>query len=162
MIRKVFYSFHYAKDVFRVQQIRNIGILEGNVPVTPNEWEELKLKGDEAVKQWIDNNLFGKSCLIVLIGQDTANRRWVQYEIKKAWNDGKGVLGIYIHNLKDPNTGPGKKGPNPFEPFSLDNKGKRLSSVVNCYNPNPNNPYQDIAYNIETWIEEAINLRKIY
>lgn len=109
MIRKVFYSFHYAKDVFRVQQIRNIGILEGNVPASPNRWEELKLKGDKAVEQWIESNLFGKSCLIVLIGEDTANRKWVKYEIEKAWNDGKGVLGIYIHNLKDPKTGLGKK-----------------------------------------------------
>lgn len=28
MKRKVFYSFHYEKDVFRVQQVRNIGKLE--------------------------------------------------------------------------------------------------------------------------------------
>ena len=25
--RKVFYSFHYGNDVFRVQQIRNMGVL---------------------------------------------------------------------------------------------------------------------------------------
>lgn len=40
--------------------------------------------------------------MVVLIGEDTAKRKWVKYEIKKAWNEGKGVLGIYIHNLKDP------------------------------------------------------------
>lgn len=28
MMRKVFYSFHYEKDVFRVQQVRNIGKLK--------------------------------------------------------------------------------------------------------------------------------------
>lgn len=26
--RRVFYSFHYENDVMRVQQIRNIGVLE--------------------------------------------------------------------------------------------------------------------------------------
>ena len=42
-----------------------------------------------------------KSCVIVLIGKKTAKRKWIRYEIKKAWKDGKGVVGIYIHNLKD-------------------------------------------------------------
>ena len=35
----VFYSFHFGNDVMRVQQIRNIGSIEGNAPTTPNEWE---------------------------------------------------------------------------------------------------------------------------
>jgi len=35
--RQIFYSFHYANDVMRVQQIRNIGMLEDNSPVSPNE-----------------------------------------------------------------------------------------------------------------------------
>lgn len=45
MMRKVFYSFHYEKDVFRVQQVRNIGKLKGNPPATPNTWEEIKKEG---------------------------------------------------------------------------------------------------------------------
>ena len=42
----------------------------------------------------------GRSCVVVLIGSKTANREWVQYEIKKAWKDGKALLGVYIHGLK--------------------------------------------------------------
>ena len=34
--RQIFYSFHYDNDVFRVQQIRNIGALEDNKPVSAN------------------------------------------------------------------------------------------------------------------------------
>ncbi len=158
MTRKVFYSFHYDNDVFRVQQIRNIGILEGNPPTTANQWEHLKQKGDEAVQKWIDDNIHGKSCLIVLIGEETASRKWVQYEIVKAWNDGKGVLGIYVHNLKDPNTGIGKKGLNPFDKIKLDN-GEKLSKYVRCFNPSSNNTYSNIASKIDGLIEEAINLR---
>lgn len=158
MTRKVFYSFHYDNDVFRVQQIRNIGILEGNSPTTANQWEHLKQKGDKAVQKWIDDNIHGKSCLIVLIGEETASRKWVQYEIVKAWNDGKGVLGIYVHNLKDPNTGIGKKGLNPFVKIKLDN-GEKLSKYVRCFNPSSNNTYSDIASKIDGLIEEAINSR---
>ena len=28
---------------------------------------------------------------IVLIGESTANRKWINYEITKSWNDHKGV-----------------------------------------------------------------------
>ena len=38
MKRQVFYGFHYGNEVMRVQQIRNMGVIEGNTPVSPNEW----------------------------------------------------------------------------------------------------------------------------
>lgn len=161
MTRKVFYSFHYENDVFRVQQIRNMGLFEENQPATPNDWEKIKKEGKESIKKWIDENLQGKSCLIVLVGSDTANRKWVQYEIKKAWDEGKGVLGIYIHNLKDPKTGKSKQGQNPFEQFTFDD-GSKLSEVVKCYNPKYSDAYNDIKNNINNWIEEAIKIRKKY
>ena len=97
--RQVFYSFHYDNDVFRVQQIRNIGALEDNKPVSANEWESVKRGGEASIKKWIDDNLRYKSCVVVLVGEETANRKWVRYEIEKAWELGKGLVGVYIHNL---------------------------------------------------------------
>jgi hypothetical protein len=38
---QVFYSFHFDNDVFRVQQIWNIGAIEGNEPVSKNDWPPL-------------------------------------------------------------------------------------------------------------------------
>jgi hypothetical protein len=32
--RQVFYSFHFDSDVRRVQQIRQMGVIEGDSPVT--------------------------------------------------------------------------------------------------------------------------------
>lgn len=157
--RQIFYSFHYDNDVFRVQQIRNIGTLENNEPVSPNDWETVKRGGETSIKKWIDENLKYKSCLVVLIGAETANRKWVKYEIEKAWNDGKTVLGIYIHNLKCPRNGTCNQGANPFDSFTLNNNGKLLSSVVKCYNPKSNDAYNDIKNNIEYWIEDAIRNR---
>ena len=157
--RQVFYSFHYDNDVFRVHQIRNIGAIEDNKPVSANNWEEVKQKGDTSIEKWIDDNMNYRSCVIVLIGEQTANRKWVKYEIKKAWNEGKGLLGIYIHNLKDPKTGVCKQGANPFEQFTLKD-GTKLSSKVKCYNPNSTSPNMEIILNLEDWIEKAINDRK--
>ena len=156
--RQVFYSFHYDNDVFRVQEIRNIGALEDNKPVSANEWESVKRGGEASIKKWIDDNLRYKSCVIVLVGEETANRKWVRYEIEKAWELGKGLVGVYIHNLKDPRTGKSSKGKNPFDQFEF-NDGTKLSSVVNCYNPNPNDAYNEIKNNLEDWIEEAIASR---
>ena len=155
--RQIFYSFHYDNDVFRVQQIRNMGALEENKPVAPNEWETVKKGGDRAIEKWIDDNMKYRSCVVVLVGSETANRKWVKHEIKKAWSEGKGVVGIYIHNLKCPQNGTCSIGANPFDQFTIN--GVKMSSLVKCYNPKSTDAYNDIKSNIENWIEEAINKR---
>lgn len=116
----------------RVQQIRNMGVIEGNTPVSPNEWEQVKRTGDKAIEKWIDDNMKYRSCVVVLVGSETASRPWVQYEIKKAWADGKGLLGIYIHNIRDPRNGTCSKGSNPFSQFTLN--GKPFDQIVPCSN----------------------------
>jgi hypothetical protein len=160
--RQVFYSFHFKNDVMRVQLVRNMGLIEGNEPTSPNNWEELKRKGKKSIQKWIDDNMKNRSCVVVLIGSETANREWVNYEIEKAWYDGKGLVGIYIHNLKCPNNGKDTKGSNPFTNVTLDNGKKKLSSIVKTYNPSALNAYNDISDNIDALIEEAIEIRKNY
>ena len=160
MARKpVFFSFHFDNDVMRVQQVRNIGALEDNQPVSANDWEEVKRKGDASIEKWIDENLKWRSCVVVLVGSETANRKWVKYEIRKAWADGKGLLGVHIHNLKCPRNGQCGQGANPFYQFTFDS-GKRLSDVVKCYNPSAYDTYNEIARNLESWVDEAIQIRK--
>ena len=165
MVRRVFYSFHYLPDSWRASQVRNIGVVEGNRPASDNDWETVKKGGDKAIQGWIDSQLNGRSCSVVLIGKDTAGRKWINYEIQKSWNDGKGVMGIYIHNLKDQGGRQTAKGRNPFDGFTIQNGGKRLSSVVKAYDP----PYSDsqsvykyISKNLSDWIEEAIRIRGNY
>lgn len=157
--RQIFYSFHYDNDVFRVQQIRNMGALEENKPVSHNEWETVKKGGDKAIEKWIDDNMKYRSCVVVLIGEDTHKRPWVKYEIKKAWEDGKGLLGIHINNLKDPKTGTCSKGINPFDQFTFkDNKGN--IKTIPCKTPSVSDAYNSIKNNIESWVEEAITNRQ--
>ncbi len=158
--RQVFFSFHFKNDVMRVQQIRNIGVIEGNKPVSPSNWETVKRQGDNAIKRWINENMLYRSCVVVLVGEDTANRKWVKYEIEKAWNEKKGVVGIYIHNVKCPNNGRSIKGKNPFDNFTID--GNPMSSIVKCYNPSYHDAYNDTAKNIHYWIDEAIQIRNNY
>ena len=93
MARRVFYSFHYDADCARASQVRNMGVVEGNKPAADNDWETIKKGGEAKIKQWIDAQLEGRSCTVVLIGADTAGRKWIDYEIETSWNSAKGWLG---------------------------------------------------------------------
>lgn len=162
MARRVFYSFHYNADHARASQVRNMGVVEGNRPATDNDWEEVKRGGDAAIKRWIDGQLEGKSCCVVLIGTDTAGRKWITYEISEAWNQGKAVLGIHIHNLKDLSGYQAAKGSTPFDYVTFTGSGQKLSSVVQCYDPpfaDSKQVYRFINENLERWIEEAVLIR---
>jgi hypothetical protein len=150
----VFYSFHYDNDVFRVQQIRNIGVIEGDEPVSANEWESIKARGDAAVEKWIDDNMKYKRCVIVLIGSQTAYRPWVLHEIKRAWEQKRGLFGIYIHNLKCPRSGTCTKGVNPFTMWNVN--GQSMAGLITCREPHPLLAYADIAANMQSWVAEAI------
>jgi hypothetical protein len=164
MARRVFTSFHYIPDNWRANQVRNMGKIEGNPVATTNAWETVTRGGDKSIQKWIDDNIYGKSCLVVLVGENTANRKWINYEIEKAWNDGKGVFGIYIHNIKDSNSNQSNKGNNPFDYVKFSD-GTKLSSVVKCYDPPfSTSPYvyNHIKENLEDWIEKAIEIRDNY
>src|SRR3954467_748428 len=114
MPRRVFFSFHFDNDFWRTQQVRNMNALEGQALCTPNAWEEVKRKGDAAIEKWVADNMVGKTCVVVLVGAETASRKWIIHEISKGWNEGKGVLGIRIHGLLDHSGYSSTPGPDPF------------------------------------------------
>jgi hypothetical protein len=67
-----------------------MGVVEGQRLLSSNDWEDVKKGGDKAIKRWIDEQMKNKSCAVVLIGYGTAGRKWINYEIEKAWEDGGG------------------------------------------------------------------------
>jgi hypothetical protein len=163
MARKVFFSFHYQPDCQRAAQVRSMGMVEGNVPVSDNDWEQIKGGGDAAIKRWIAGQLNGKSCAVVLIGSQSAGRKWINHEIIEAWKAKKGVVGIYIHNLKSLNGQQSAKGVNPFD--KLDFGDKKFSSVVKAYDPGgatSQDAYAWIKKNLAAAVEEAVQIRSNY
>lgn len=163
MARKAFYSFHFNLDHWRASQVRNMGVVEGNTELSDNDWEAVKKKGDAAVEKWIEDQMHGKSCIIVLVGAETASRKWVKHEISKGWIDKKGVLGIRIHSLLNHNQQSGTYGANPFDGFNIG--PNRMSSIVNLWNPpgyDSKAVYASIKSNIANLVEEAIAIRAKY
>ena len=162
MPRRVFFSFHFAGDFWRTQQVRNMNALEGQALAQPNEWEEIKRKGPTSIKKWIDDQLSGRSCLIALVGTQTATRDWVIYEIEKAWNDKKGVLGIRIDRLLGVDGKPSSAGQNPFERLNFGQTSRTLANVAPLKTPTGADSkavYANIASNMNAWIEDAIKTR---
>lgn len=177
--RQVFFSFHFGRDIWRVGQVRNIGAIEGQKLFSDNGWEQVRLKNDDAIQAWIDSEMRMRSCAVVLIGNETASRHWVQYEIEQAWKLGKGVVGIYIHGLADREGKQDRKGHNPFEDFyvdktinyishrssPLDSNDVLMSHICEAYDPpylTSSVVYQDIEDNIQRLIENAIEIRNKY
>lgn len=163
MVRRVFFSFHYKRDAWRAAKVRNIGAIDGNPAVNDNDWEEITKGEDAAIKKWIREQMQRRTCAIVLIGTQTAGRKWIDYEIKQAWKENMGVLGIHIHNLTDRNEQQCKKGKNPFAKFEIN--GKNFAQIVHAYDPprkTSKGTHHYIADNIEEWVETAISIRQKY
>jgi hypothetical protein len=104
MARRVFFSFHYQKDIWRINQIRNLHEIVGCAAAGFQDaslWEEAKRKGDAEIKRMIDNALERTAVTVVFIGAKTAGRKYINYEIQQSIARGNGLLGIQIHHLKD-------------------------------------------------------------
>ncbi|WP_202392138.1 TIR domain-containing protein [Pontixanthobacter gangjinensis] len=157
----MFFSFYYKADNWRVSTVKKMGAIEGQPLLSSNKWEEVKGGGDAAIKKWINDEMSGKSCLVVLIGASTAGRKWIDYEIKKAWDDGKGVVGVHIHGLKNSQEQQAAKGANPFAKFKIGDEAmtKYAKSYDTPYTSSKY-VYEYISENIAEWVEEAIRLRK--
>lgn len=105
--RRVFFSFHYQNDIWRVNQIRNSwryqreqdrfaeGFFDGSI------WERSQRTSPDSLKNLIRDGIQNTSVTCVLSGSETHSRRWVRYEIARSIIKGNGLLVVNIHNLKN-------------------------------------------------------------
>jgi hypothetical protein len=157
MARYVYFSFHYERDIQRANIVRNsntvraegveVGYYDGSL------WEEAKTKGDAAIEALIDEGIKGASVTVVLIGAETYERKWVQYEIARSHNEKMGLLGIRINNIPDWQRQVESAGPNPFSYLTVPGVlgGTPLSQIYPVYDWVVDNGYT----NAGAWIEQA-------
>lgn len=142
-----------------------MGKVSDNSTFSDNDWEEVKEKSDAKIKEWIDNQLAMRSCLVVLVGATTSGRKRINYEIEKAYELKKGIVGIHVHGLKDKDGKQTSKGSNPFYKIYIGENNERLSKYVTCYDTPyslSKNVYDDIEKHIEQLIEDAIAAKGTY
>lgn len=156
MARHTFFSFHYDLDIFRANQVRNSWVFKLNQAEAgffdDAGWEKAR-KSKTEIKRWINNRLDGASVTVVLIGQDTVDREWVNYELQRSFELGMGLMGIYIHNCKDIEGLKTDKGSIDFEPLGKDKNGKDIlfKNFCNVYDWIDDDGYN----NLGIWIEDA-------
>lgn len=142
MARHVFFSFHYERDIWRANVVRNSWVTKDRKSsgfFDDSLWEEAKKKGDAAIKKMIDDALVGTSVTAVLIGKETSTRTYVKYEIDKSIERGNGLLGVRIEKIRDRNGNVDDAGSNP------------LPAGYNTYLWNKDEGYK----NFGTWVEAA-------
>jgi hypothetical protein len=136
MARTVFFSFHYQRDIMRVQVVKQHHLTKGTYTAAgffDRSLEETAMtEGDEVVKKMINRGLQGASVLCVMIGKETYTRRWVDYEIFKSIEMGMGVLGIRIHRIPHPQDGVDEMGSNPFGFLGYGEKSGKLCPMIKC------------------------------
>lgn len=148
MARRVFFSFHFERDIWRVSQVRqswrshpdreSAGFWDAA------EWETVRRGGDRAIRRWIDEQLHGTSVTVVLIGAETGSRDYVLHEVQRSIELNKGLLGVRIHGLRDQDGQSDRPGPNPFQ---------RLG--VGAFTPVYDWVTDDGYSNIGDWVEAA-------
>ncbi len=156
MARRVFFSFHYDRDVRRVVQIRNSWVIRPGGEAPPfydkAEFEEAKKKAG-GIERWIEDQLSGTSVTVVLFGAETFSRDWVKHEIKRSHELKKGILAIDIHRVKDPQKGSDVQGRNPLDHWQVTQHGRTVlfSEIYASYDW----VLEDGYNNLPMWIENA-------
>lgn len=161
MARYVFFSFHYQRDIFRVNQIRKHSLTKGSLEeagyIDHSLWEKSKQRGDAALQQLIEDGLRGTSVTAVLIGYETAHRKWVDYEIRRSYELGKGIIGVYISQMKDISGKADPRGVNPLSYWHYtDGNGQKVyfSQVYPTYDWVDDDGYA----NFGSWVEKAAKM----
>jgi len=155
MVRRVFFSFHYERDIWRVNQVRNSWLTKPNRDDAgywdASLWEEAKARGDKAIKNLIDEGLNNTSVTAVLIGYETSEREYVKYEITQSVKRGNGLLGVYIHSLKNQYGNSDYRGVNPLSTLIYTSSSRPLTDSYYTYDWVNDNGYQ----NFGSWVELA-------
>jgi hypothetical protein len=129
MARKVFFSFHYERDVWRSSIVRNSDTVKAEADergfIDAVEWEKLKKSGDAAVQKWIKDQMNGTSV----------------------------TVGIRIHNIKDNDKKTDTEGKTTFGSLGKNVQGQDVyfGNVATVYDWVNNDGYRNFA----TWVESA-------
>lgn len=156
MARRVFFSFHYERDVRRIQQVRQSWVMRPGDEAQPfydkAEFEKVKARSG-GIAKWIEEQLAGTSVTVVLFGAETAGRPWVKHEIKRSHELGKGIVAIDIHSVRDPQLGADVQGANPLGLWNVKRNGASvpMTSVYQTYDWVRDGGHA----NMPAWIEAA-------
>lgn len=134
--KNVFISHHH-KDDKHVNKLTDLlgkngcNIRNSSIRAKPANQERLD-KGqikDETIKRLLRMKMSWAGTVIVLIGKETHERKWVNWEIEEALSQGKKIVGVYEYGLKDK-----VKLPEALEDLSSSILGWDSASIIDAIN----------------------------
>jgi hypothetical protein len=132
MARRVFFSFHYNKDVQRSEVVKKSQFLKDKQLAgffDSSAMEEAKRKDRDSLRRFLKKEMEGSSVVCVLVGEETANRPWVRFEILQGLMDARGIIGVRVHTIAGFDRKTTNPGPNPFELLGVYCKGNSVHVV---------------------------------
>jgi hypothetical protein len=155
-VPNVFFLYDTENDLFRARKLTH----EGHDPEASGpanvDYDMMTGQRDDDVRDWMDSRLERSSCLVVLIGEHTASRRWVKYAIGMARNLDVPMIGVKIDKLTDADGNQGIAGSNPFASAGMT---ARALSAVEIYDPQfATSAFARayIRYALADWVELAM------
>ncbi len=104
MTSRVYFAFDVERDLSRADPIRRRTAAAGVETAgffDRGEYDEIRRRRGDAIARAIDERLGGTTVTVVLVGRHTAARPWVRYEILRSIRQGNGLLGVFVHHLRD-------------------------------------------------------------
>lgn len=100
---------HYSGDVNRLRRLKDL-LAKADCEVRNSSAEEDKDGGlirhghtvsNATIARYLRAGIRWAGTFVVIIGKETHNRPWVNWEIKNAHDQGKQIIGIYDWNCQD-------------------------------------------------------------
>ena len=143
--KHVFISHHHADDA-HVTKLTSLlakngyEIRNSSIRAKPANQRRLDqgLVSDRVIKRLLSMKMAWASTVVVLIGEATHSREWVNWEIEKANALGKKIVGVFAHGGTQADIPPA------LEDYSTSIVAWNADSIIEAIE-GPDNPFQDPA-----------------
>ena len=137
--KNVFISHHHKDDahVGKLTELlskNGYDIRNSSIRAKPANQERIDkgLIKEATIRRLLRMKMSWAGTVIVLIGKETHTRPWVDWEINEAKKQGKNIVGVYEHGLKDK-----VELPNGLKDYSSSIVGWDSSSIIDAINGIP-------------------------
>lgn len=146
-------SYDFAADAARAELIRQMGVVATDAPLERAQWHAM-VNSASAFESWADGAIGDKDALVVLVGTRTSTRPRIHYEIARALDLGKPVLGVRVDRLMVPGGGACARGLDPFAALVWPTR-LHAPSRPRLHDTDPNDAYACIRHRLVSWITAA-------
>lgn len=138
-MKNVFISHHHKDDaqvdnLTSLLQKNGCEIRNSSIRAKPTNQERLDkgLVKDATIRRLLKMKMSWAGTVIVLVGKETHSRPWVNWEIREANRQGKSIVGVYEHGLKEK-----VELPSALEQYGTSQVGWDSTSIINAISGNP-------------------------